>query len=180
MKRDEAQAGAWLQHARPRGALGDTRAGSGWEPRTSTAPWLASWKIAFIESHLYWELLYTGSLRGWDCPAALCSCRAPRHSPAAQLPHAIPIERVLPLIGDVFNEVVRATGHRHSISGMVGPGHPTGRAPGAVPAPPSLCPHHRCLPGLAPTPQPGHATRAPAISSNKQLISINHNFAQLS
>lgn len=166
--------------ASAREAEGRAQGHPSWEPSTSTAPWLASWKIAFMDCHLYWELLYTGSLGGWDCPAALCSCRSPRHSPTAQLQRATPIERVLPLIGDVFNEVVRATGHRHSSSGMVGPGHPTGRAPGAVPAPPSPCPHHRCLPGPAPTLQPGHATRAPAISSNKQLISINHNFAQLS
>lgn len=49
--------------------------------------------------------------------------------------------------------------------------HAVGRGPGAVLA----CPSAR-----APGPRPARATRAPAISSNKQLISINHNFAQLS
>lgn len=46
-----------------------------------------------------------------------------------------------------------------------------GRAQGAIPVCPSAC---------APIPWPAHVTRVPAISSNKQLISINHNFVQLS
>lgn len=50
-------------------------------------------------------------------------------------------------------------------------------------------PRHRSRPGMslclhprppAAVPQPARVTCAPAISSNKQLISINHNFAQLS
>lgn len=40
-----------------------------------------------------------------------------------------------------------------------------------------LCPHPR--PPVV-VPRPARVTRAPAVSSNKQLISINHNFAQLS
>lgn len=70
----------------------------------------------------------------------------------------------------------RATGRGCSSSWDGGDGPCHRKSPGSHPGVP-LCPGPR---PPAAVPGPARVTRVSAISSNKQLISINHNFAQLS